>query len=130
MRPIKFKAWDILNRNMHEVYRINFSDRITVDSKLFENDTRFLTLENAILLQYTELKDKNGKTYCQDDWVKYKNNIYRLIRGSYGFGLIGFCESPRDNPTDFFAEGAYLEGEIVGNIHENPEYLEGNHERN
>jgi len=124
MRPIKFKAWDILNKNMHEVHRINFSERITVDSKLFENDTRFLTLENAILLQYTELKDKNGKTYCQDDWVKYKNNIYRLLRGSYGFCLNGFYEPYQDNPSDFFAEGAYLEGEIVGNIYEHPHLLE------
>jgi len=75
-------------------------------------------------LQFTGLKDKNGVTYCQNDIVRYKNNNYRLMKGSYKFELLGFNESSQDDPSDFFSEKAYLESDIIGNIYENPKLLE------
>ncbi|MCC9016948.1 YopX family protein [Flavobacterium lipolyticum] len=75
------------------------------------------------LMQFLGLKDKNGKTYCQDDIVKYRGKFYRLSKGNYMFLLAGFNESGQDNPSDFFSEDAFLHGEIVGNIYEHPELL-------
>lgn len=80
-------------------------------------------------MQYMDLSDKNNKRYCQDDLVKYGKNIYRLVKGSYKFELVGFYDSYQENPHDFFSEGAYCDGEIVGNIYENVDLLQGSFER-
>lgn len=80
--------------------------------------------EDIELMQYTALHDKNKRTYCQNDIVRYKGKNYRLIKGTYKFELLGFKEPLQDDQSDFFSEGAYLESEIVGNIHEHKHLLE------
>lgn len=74
--------------------------------------------------EYMNLKDKNGKFYCEDDIVKYRNKNYLLIKGQTTFMLSKFYESSQDNPYDFFSEKAFSKAEIIGNIHDNPELLD------
>lgn len=123
MNKPKFRAWD-KERGMMKCHGLFQGCTIAqLYNDDYQNYMRFL--DEIILMQYTGLKDKNGNQYCQDDLVRYQGKIYRLIKGSYAFELVGFNESYQDNPSDFFSEGAYLTAEIVGNLYENPELLSG-----
>lgn len=129
-REIKFKAWDNLNKNMHEVNRINFTGRITVDSKLFKNDTRFLTLENAILLQYTGLKDKNGVDIYEGDIVQIKGHAFQKKPGDFtGIEIDGFYPVTYTERMELVAGQWLLMHQlpyitVVGNVYEHPHLLE------
>lgn len=118
-REIKFRAWDSLNKNMHEVYRINFKERITVDSKLFEDDTRFLTLENTVLLQYTGEKDSNDVDIYEGDigWDAHQEcfGLVKFDEGKFVYTWANVCDNLWEMKEEI---------EIVGNIYENPELLE------
>ena len=110
-REIKFRAW------------LPEFKKMETDLFGLRSDGMTSFNSNAILQQFTDLKDSNGKTYCQDDIVLYEGKNYRLIRGAYKFELVGFYSSSQDEPSDFFSEGAYTLAEIVGNIYETPELL-------
>ncbi len=127
MREIKFRAWDknveamVDPENLHldgsglvAVYYQNCDD---VES-VWETDPA--VLNGIILLQYTGLKDKNGKEIYEGDIVRsilpghpelIKDFIikweYDEITGAIGFEVL-LCENDR---------------EVIGNIYENPELL-------
>ena len=70
MREIKFRAWDGLNKTM-SYWTINDLCNHTEDSdrpSCFEE-----------WMQYTGLKDKNGKEIYFDDFVEFNNIIYLII---------------------------------------------------
>lgn len=132
-REIKYRAWDKLNENMHEVSRLSFSrddsERITVDSKIFENDTRFLTSKNSVLMQYTGLKDKNGNDIYEGDYLSviiFEDN--QEYKGSVVFAEGGFCleVAMLDNKykVPFVSFGKDIISEVIGNIYENLNLLE------
>lgn len=101
-REIKFRAWD----------------GKTMDSFSLNNDFDCHAgwLKNSILMQYTGLKDKNGKEIYEGDIVRnvwrdiYKNNnINELVRWNNGY--------------HFQHSGAHTQDqtlEIIGNIYEHP----------
>lgn len=123
---IKFRVWDKLTDTIQDVLDINFLEKtVTVSQKgiVWYRHDNLRSFEDVILMQYTGLYDLNGKQYCQDDLVKWNSNIYRLIHGTYAFELYGFYYQMQDDPWDYFSEGAYLEGEIIGNIYADPELL-------
>lgn len=116
MREIKFRALDD--------GKMIYSHNNMINNSNFQNKWFFDVIrEDAIIMQYTGLKDKNGVLYCQDDVVRYKGKNYRLLKGAYAFELLGFYESSQDVPHDFFGENAYIQGEVIGNIYQNPELL-------
>ena len=125
MREIKFRAWDGYTDDWVRVFSdiYEFTPRQFLEDGIDSYREHYYKAKNLTWFQYTGLKDKNGKTYCQDDIVNHKGRNYRLIKGSYMFELLGFSESSQDNPSDFFSEGAYITAEIIGNIHENPELI-------
>jgi len=120
MREIKFRAWDKVNKIMNEVCIINFDDN-NVGLKPDYDYT--LSFEDIELMQYTGLKDKNGKEIYEGDIVKsnYKtgNLVVFFVRGcfrlTYSKELIGI----------WLEIHLFEELEVIGNIYENPELLEG-----
>ena len=125
MREIKFRAWDTKAKQMHyEPKEDGFLDGIhptfVLHYRLFPpHDARFE------LMQFTGLKDKNGKEIYEGDVVNYD-------RESFANGLTGLVEW---SGSGFYiakhiqlvtlVEKFNSDIEIIGNIHENPELLTG-----
>ena len=97
MRDIKFRAWD-KNRGM------------------IISELDFTGTYQGEIMQYTGLKDKNGKEIYEGDICKHQNPSESNYV-EYRLGV--WCLMPH---------GLYLHGEdmmveVIGNIYENPELL-------
>ena len=139
MREIKFRAWDEIIDEMVDWDTI----RLDFDSWLEDDDY-------CHLMQYTELKDKNGKEIYEGDILEYWFDsinpfIPWLTSRSY---LVNNLPYPKENykksGTKFIEKVIYKDGtfllsdgkveiylnihchnaKIIGNIYENPKLLD------
>lgn len=115
MREIKFRAWDKKRKRMFAVTTLNASGAVSV---FIDDDGLYLLpAEQIELMQYTGLKDKNGKEIYEGDIVKsgpYCGKPIVFEEGRYWLG---------EEPDDLFTSSVRWDIEIIGNIHENPELL-------
>jgi len=109
MREIKFRAWDIEGK-----YIISSTQSMaTIISKELSDIPHHYKI-----MQYTGLKDKNGKEIYEGDIVKKENNkLYQIKYKEFGFQAI-------DNLGQNWYLTDWYKCEIIGNIYENPELLE------
>lgn len=138
MREYKFRAW---NKNTKKMYKIG---QITLEkgSWNYEPDNReYIGMSipyqpSFILMQYTGLKDKNGKEIYEGDIVKVK--LYKGEEEKYFIGKVEYFGSnfivDADNNSEYHVYD--LDGfgidyrynledcEVIGNIYDNPELLE------
>lgn len=137
MREIKFRAWDDINKRI--IY-----EHVEKNSFTYYGSAEILK-RFAIVMQYTGLKDKNGKEIYEGDIVKKMREDMSEVdswseddprwKDSYNFPLIvdnidyvtldrfGFWlkkESFGYEGEDLQAPSDY---EVIGNIYENPELL-------
>ena len=130
MRDIDFRAWDKITKRMMLVVSISFKrNRELLQYLLNGGDPNDYNLarrdaEDAILLQYTGLKDKNGRKVYEGDIVHYCSEDIDVV------SEIGFDESLLAYVM-YSWEGNYIFGyepssvfEVIGNIYENPELVE------
>lgn len=117
MREIKFRAWDKLGKKMERVYAIDFNDAFGWDVCITLNNYRkFAEVE---LMQFTGLKDKNGKEIYEGDIVNYtmfddgERVEKHVIQWQEDRDVIGWSLLPGDENV-----------EVIGNKWENPELLE------
>ena len=109
MRPLRFRAWDEINKRM--IYW-------DLDTELYLE--AFWALNSSkIIMQFSGLVDKNGKDIYEDDILSGKDHW------AYGNWkkAVGFCDGifwPLG--SDDYSPKA-TDCEIIGNIHENPELL-------
>ena len=84
--------------------------------------------------QFTGLYDKNGEEIYEGDVVKFANPKYggELFRIGYEDSHIGafcLCEAGKEDTSRFVAIFGRFDYpfycEVIGNIHDNPELLEG-----
>ena len=130
MRDIKFRCWDTENKEMLEVQELDYEDsyngqpmiRTTMYSDYFDT-------EDMILMQYTGLKDKNGKEIYEGDIVKFR---FKDDREEFP-DLIGYIEYQTtftafrimSNQGSFKIDITEIKFiEVIGNIYENPKLLE------
>jgi len=134
MREIKFRAWDKKNKIMGNVLIIDHvgeaTEGLVIEHKKVAYDLDFK--KDYILMQYTGLKDKDGKEIYEGDIVKishrYKGRKHTgaIIWNVYEWHVANFYFSHYDNPASAFSEGTNnkdVKFEIIGNIYENPELV-------
>ena len=133
MKEIKYRAWDVENKIMLPVGRIDFG----LDGhgfRIFCNDgTNFWWIKDKKdfeIMQYTGLKDKKNKEIYEGDIVAFKRNKKNIkwvekckVENSDGL-LEPFyinCFGDYDTQWDYLQE--YGWHEIIGNIYETPELI-------
>lgn len=111
MREIKFRAWDSENNcKKLSIGKMElFDDMLAFRFNHFDQDP-----EDVIFEQFTGLCDKNGREIYEGDIIEshgFRGQIF------YRFDLARFACTPEV----YDINGAI----IIGNIHENPELLNG-----
>lgn len=133
MRDIKFRVWDKETKHMH-ICGEDVHDTIT-----FENETNkayYYNLQNGcgslredsdyILMQYTGLKDKNGKEIYEGDIIKIcaeglgGEAIGKIVYDEYDLAFVLRNEVEELSECLWYAEQQL---EVIGNIYDNPELL-------
>ncbi|ODV55444.1 YopX family protein [Lysinibacillus fusiformis] len=152
-REIKFRAWDELEKRMWTLDDAGedsgdgsiqyFSENGSLEfGRLEYYDTGLGVnshFEKFPLMQYTGLKDKDGKEIYEGDIIRFTNGIDEVYEevGTVVFDLeeCGYKAQYTDdgvthciyliNPKVFADKYTEITYEIIGNIYENPELLEG-----
>ena len=123
MREIKFRAWDKNKQEMISGFMVE-SDT----GKCYTGWQNSIELEDLILMQYTGLKDKNGREIYEGDIVKCwpRNGSFKAVElvewDNCGFHPYSDCRLNCGCCASGLRGG---ETEVVGNVYENPELLGG-----
>ncbi len=131
MSQINFRAWDKNVNKMKLVECIYFDDdgisMVAVQSKRGVLSLHKINDIDVILMQYTGLKDKNGKEIYEGDILEpgwAEGEVFEVV---YDETHARFCE--KRSGKEFLMDGSLMRSKhdarkIIGNIHENPELLE------
>ena len=125
-RPIRFRAWDKERKQMAELATMCVGPTVTAWVKTPDGFDRILVDgENADFMQFTGLKDREGKEIWEGDIVADNSfeDDTRLWRSKVTF--VKGCFMTFDNENGHQPLGIFgVENlEVLGNIYENPELL-------
>ena len=110
MRDFKFRAWSISGKQMIGWEKMKEDRKLLY--KYFEWDDVYH------LMQYTGLNDRNGKEIYEGDILEYFSGL--VAKGSNPIiRQVVKWEQYR------YSIDNYKNSSVVGNVHENPELLEG-----
>ena len=137
MREHKYRAWDKKTKQMARVFAIVYSDfqiEAGCDDDLGDPEVdegvwikvylevAHRDFKDVELMQYTGLKDKNGKEIYEGDVLRIFDRNYEVKQviknGCKAFIDYGYPDE-HNGPCDGWSE-------VIGNIYENPELMEAN----
>lgn len=131
MREIEFRAWHKKYKYMARVADISFNRKV-----VNLNAADICKIEDIELMQYTGLKDKNGVKIFEGDILKYPDNDEKDCIGVVEYGhfncscchaVFGFTTiNNKGWEIDMLVNDKEETPlyEVIGNIYENPEFLE------
>lgn len=109
-REIEFRCW--YDNQIYKVVNIDFSHKRI---NLFGAD--IINFNKGILMQYTGLKDKNGKKIFEGDIMKNKQGGIGIVKYSkYAEFILDFID---DIFVSSFNQSILRRYEVIGNIYEN-----------
>lgn len=124
MREFKFRAWNTFERKWEFGYEypnlggFSLTGEIVLMGEL--NSVSLDTLLHCVIfMQYTGLKDINGKEIYEDDVLEINNKKGVVIFESGCYFLL----YDKVSPMDYLFDLKNINKTIIGNIHENPEIL-------
>lgn len=143
-REIKFRIWDVENKEMLKVQELDFEPtfyggRIAIRPDQYSD---YFDTEDMILMQYTGLHDENGKEIYEGDIIEFSYDVFtgnfdtKVGRGTIEFIDGAFYIKPfeiegrkvkdTDNEEWFLLYTVNTDTlEVIGNIYDNPELLGG-----
>jgi len=107
MREFKFRVYK--NGEM------NLNPELLLNSEVDLNEQIEELQENATLMQFTGLKDKNGKDIYEGDFIKVKNLKFLVVYSKKNLKFMLNYDGALFNTDDEVIEN---EAEIVGNLFE------------
>lgn len=123
----KFRAWYKKGTlPMLKVNLISFDQQLTdvyIDDEVFAETEMSFDFDDVILMQSTGLKDRNGIEVFEGDIVHAYSEVARLI------GVIEYFDNAYCIKTkNAIYNSLWLNAEhyeVIGNIHEKPDLMEG-----
>jgi len=112
MREIKFRAWD---KNANKMF-FDGSSAIFHILRDSIDGAMLIPQPGLFIMQYTGLKDKNGKEIYEGDIIKEPDTPNRQITFKDGSFMLTMDDGQRYLPNSGRRE-------VIGNIYENPELL-------
>lgn len=123
MRELKFRIWNNEEKIMIEnkdIYAIDFRSDIYFSSVMV--DDFILNEDDYKLMQYTGVKDKNGKEIYEGDIVQ----IYYTEHDKFGSGkyTVMYTEDAEWALDDYYLLSVkYRYCKVIGNVYENKDLL-------
>ena len=122
----KFRAWLKKEQKMD-----NYIDHISwLEDELYcigDGITYMVEAEDLVLMQSTDMVDRNGNIIFEGDIVKMSNDVYseptyyEVVRHRGG----AYRLESKQHGCELWLR--HTDCEVVGNVYENPELLEVNH---
>lgn len=121
MREIKLRAWLIEEKKLEDVDILHFdSELISVADPTYG---KYFLPDEYVLEQYTGLKDAENVDIYEGDVLETYNGSRVYVSFEEGLFIIYFSNTAV-SLVDYLIDGV-ISAKVIGNVHQNPELLEG-----